>query len=407
MRRCCFLLSALLAFAASANPTHAQLSDNVVRIGVLNDGSGPYADLAGRGSVIAAQIAIEEHGGKALGKPIEVISADHQLKPDVGLAIVRRWFDLEGVDLVIDIVHSSIALAAQQLASERNRIVIGTAVGTTDFTGKACTANSAAWLYDTYALTNGLVRSMVEKKLDTWFLIAVDYAFGQSMEADARRAIEASGGKILGVVRHPLGTSDFSSFLLQAQASGAKAILLANGGGDLINAVKQAKEYNLMGRGQALATPLVFLTDVKSLGLPSAQGLNFTTPFYWDRNEETRAWSKRFFDRHGAMPTMVHASVYSAVRHYLKAIEAAGTDGAGQVMMKMRSLPVDDMYVKGGQLREDGRLVHPMYLVRVKTPAESSREWDYYHVLSEIPGELVFKPAAESGCPLVGSTKRQ
>ena len=295
-------------------------------------------------------MAIEDFGGRVKAKPVELVSAGHQLKPDVGLSIIRRWFDIEKVDMVADIVHSSIALAAQTVAKERNKIIIATAVGANDFTGKACTSTSASWIYDTDALTNGLVRSVVADNKDTWFLIVVDYAFGHSMEADARKVIEAAGGKVLGSVRHPVGTADLSSYLLQAQASGAKAVLLANGGADLINSIKQATEFGLVKKGQTLVAPLVFVTDVRSIGLEAAQGLSFTIPFYSNLDDKTRAWSKRFFDRHGAMPTEVHAAVYSAVQHYLKSADAAGTDEAQAVMAKMRELPVNDFYVTNGIL---------------------------------------------------------
>jgi branched-chain amino acid transport system substrate-binding protein len=400
------LLSIIASLALTIAPAHAQISDDVVRIGIINDTSGPYADLSGKGSVVAAQMAIEDFGGRVRAKPVELVSAGHQLKPDVGLSTIRRWFDVEKVDMVADIVHSSIALAAQTVAKERNRIIIATAVGANDFTGKACTSTSASWIYDTDALTNALVRSVVATKKDTWFLIVVDYAFGHSMEADARKAIEAAGGKVLGSVRHPLGTADLSSYLLQAQASGAKAVLLANGGADLINSIKQATEFGLVSKGhQTLVAPLVFLTDVHSLGLQAAQGLSFTIPFYWDLDDKTRAWSKRFFDRHGAMPTEVHAAVYSAVQHYLKSVDAAGTDEAQAVMAKMRELPVNDFYVTNGILRIDGRLLHPMYLVQVKSPAESKGPWDFYNIIRTIPADVVFRPLAESACPLVQRDK--
>jgi branched-chain amino acid transport system substrate-binding protein len=377
----------------------AQISDGVIKIGVLNDMAGPYSDLAGKGSIIAAQMAIDEMKGE-LSSPVELISADHQLKVDVGLAIVRRWFDSDHVDMAVDFVHSGIALGAQELAKSRNRIVIATGVGTDDFTGKACTNNSASWLYDTYALSNGLVTSFVRQKLDTFFIIAVDYAFGLSMTEDVRKAAEAAGGKVLGVVRFPLNSSDFASYILQAQSSGAKVVLFAGGAADMVNLVKQSKEFGLVAKGQVLATPLMYLTDIRSLGLDKAEGLSFTTAFYWDRNDETRAWSARFRDLHGAAPTMAQAAVYSSVRHYLKAIKAAGTDEAQSVMAKMRALPVNDMYVRDGVLREDGRLLHPMYLVEVKKPDESSYPWDFYKIKATIPAGEAFPSARDSGCPL-------
>jgi branched-chain amino acid transport system substrate-binding protein len=389
----------VLAVAAVA-PGTAQISDDVVKIGVLNDQSGLYADLGGPGSVVAARMAAEDMGGAVLGKPIEIIYADHQNKADVGAAIARRWFDVDHVDMVIDFANSSVALAVEQVAKERNRIAIATAVGTTDFTGKACTPTEASWLYDSYALTTSLARAALAKGLDTWFFITVDYAFGHSLEADTRRAVEAGGGKVLGSVRHPLNTADFSSYLLQAKASGAKVVALANGGGDMITATKQANEFGLVEGGQTLVSLLVFITDVHSLGLKAAQGLTFVTAFYWDRNEASRAWARRFFERHNTMPTMDHAGVYSATRHYLRAVAAAGTDAAPAVMAKMRELPVDDFYAPGARLRPDGRLVHDMYLAQVKKPEDSKGPWDYVKIIGTIPGDQAFRSLAEGGCPV-------
>ena len=297
--------------------------------------------------------------------------------------------------------NSAVALAVEQLAAERNRIAIAGAVGSTAFTGKACTPTEASWMYDSYALTTSLARSVVAAGRDTWFFLTVDYAFGHSLEADATRAVLAAGGKVLGSVRHPLNTSDFSSYLLQAQASGAKVVAFANGGGDMINAIKQANEFGLMRGGQSVVSLLVFISDVHSMGLQTAQGLKFVTAFYWDRDEESRAWSKRFFERHKAMPTMAQASVYSAIRHYLKAIAAAGTDEAKAVMAKMRDIPVNDFYAKNGRLREDGRLVHDMYFAEVKKPSASKEPWDDYNILGVIPGASAFRSLEEGGCPLV------
>jgi branched-chain amino acid transport system substrate-binding protein len=381
-------------------PAAAQISEGVVKIGVLNDQTGLYADLAGPGSVLAARMAAEDMGGSVLGKPVEVVFADHQNKADIGAAIARQWFEVDHVDMVLDFSNSSVALAVETLAHERNRIAIANAVGTTDYTGKACTPNEAAWLYDSYALTTSLARAALARGLDTWFFLTVDYAFGHSLEADARRAVEAGGGKVLGSVRHPLNTADFSSYLLQAKASGAKVVALANGGGDMTTATKQANEFGLVQGGQTLVSLLVFITDVHSLGLQAAQGLTFVTAFYWDRDEGSRAWATRFFARHKAMPTMDHASVYSATRHYLRAVAAAGTDAAPQVMAKMRELPVDDFFAKGARLRIDGRLVHDMYLAQVKRPAESTAPWDYLRIIGAIPGDQAFRSLADGGCPL-------
>lgn len=393
---------AAVAFAiVGAVSAKAQVSDDIVRIGVLNDQSGLYADLGGPGSVVAARMAIEDAGGTVLGKPIDLVIADHQNKADIGAAIARRWFDAEKVDMAIGFDNSAVALAVEQLAAEHNRIAIAGAVGSTAFTGRSCTPTEASWIYDSYALTTSLARSVVAEGRDTWFFLTVDYAFGHSLEADATNAVRAAGGKVLGSVSHPLNTSDFSSYLLQAQASGAKVVALANGGGDMINAIKQANEFGLTRGGQSIVSLLVFISDVHSMGLQNAQGLKFVTAFYWDRDEESRAWSRRFFARHGKMPTMAQASVYSAIRHYLRAIAAAGTDEAKAVMAKMREIPVNDFYAKNGRLREDGRLIHDMYFAQVKMPSESRSPWDDYNILGTIPGASAFRSLEEGGCPLV------
>lgn len=395
-------LAGVLSFAiVGATSARCQISDDVVKIGVLNDQSGLYADLGGPGSVVAARMAVEDAGGTVLGKPVEIVVADHQNKADIGAAIARRWFDAEKVDMAIGFDNSSVALAVEQLAAEHDRIAIAGAVGTTAFTGKACTPTEASWLYDSYALTTSLARSVVAEGRDTWFFLTVDYAFGHSLEADATSAVLAAGGKVLGSVRHPLNTPDFSSYLLQAQASGAKVVALANGGGDMINAIKQAGEFGLMRGGQTMVSLLVFISDVHSMGLQTAHGLKFATAFYWDRDAESRAWSKRFFARHGAMPTMAQAGVYSAIRHYLTAIAAAGTDEAKAVMAKMRDIPVNDFYAKNARLRQDGRLMHDMYFAEVKQPAESKEPWDDYRILGTIPSATAFRSLEDGGCPLV------
>jgi branched-chain amino acid transport system substrate-binding protein len=392
----------LLAVAVTGTGTaSAQISNDVVRIGVLNDQSNVYADIGGPGSVVAARMAIDDVGGKVLGKPVDLIVADHQSKADIGASIARQWFDADLVDMVIGFENSSVALAVEQVAFQKNRIAIAGAIGTTAFTGKACTPNEAAWVYDAYALTNTLARSVVKRGQDTWYFITVDYSLGHSLEADATNAVLASGGKVLGSARHPLNTADFSAFLLQAQASGAKVIALANAGGDMINATKQANEFGLTHAGQTIVSLLTFITDVDTVGLKAMQGLTFVTAFYWDRDDETRAWSKRFLELHKRMPTMAQAAMYSAVRHYLRAIEAAETDEAKAVMARMREIPVNDFYAKNGRVREDGRMVHDMYFVQVKSPEESSGPWDYYKILSTIPGDQAFRPLDEGGCPLV------
>jgi branched-chain amino acid transport system substrate-binding protein len=394
------LISALAVIGLASSAAEAQISDDVVRIGVLNDQSSLYADAGGAGSVIAAKMAVEDAGGKVLGKPVDIVFADHQNKADVGINIARQWFEVGKVDMAIGFDNSAVALGVEQLAADHDKIAIAGAVGSTAFTGKSCTPTEASWIYDSYALTTSVAKSVVAEGRDTWFFITVDYTFGYSLEADASAAVLAAGGKVLGSVRHPLNTSDFSSYLLQAQASGAKVIAFANSGGDMVNATKQANEFGLT-KSQSLVSLLVFITDVHSMELKAAQGLKFVTAFYWDRNDETREWSKRFFERQQRMPTQTQASVYSAIRHYLKSIEAAGTDEAKAVMAKMRELPVNDFYTKNGHLREDGRLVHDMYFAQVKTPAESTRPWDYYKILSTIPGEQAFRPMSEGGCPLV------
>lgn len=397
------IIAIILAFLlvpgrGSARP---QISDNVVRIGVLNDQSSIYADFGGPGSVIAAHMAVEDVGSKVLGAPIEILVADHQSKADIGASIARKWFESDKVDLAIGFDNSAVALAVEQVAAQMNRIAIASAVGTTDFTGKNCTPTEASWVHDAYALTNTLARSVVGRGKDTWFFVTVDYTFGHSMEAEAARAVVASGGKVLGTARHPLNSADFSSYLLRAQASGAKVVAMANAAGDMINAIKQANEFGLKRGGQSILPLLTFITDVHSMGLDAAQGLSFLTAFYWDRTDESRAWSKRFFERHKRMPTSAQAAVYSAIRHYLHAVEAAGTDETGAVMAKLRAIPVNDFYATIGKVREDGRLVHDMYFVEVKTPAESKGPWDYYRLLAVIPGHEAFQPLNEAGCPLV------
>lgn len=372
-----------------------------IRIGVLNDQSGLFADLGGPGSVIAARMAVADLGGAVASRPVEVLVGDHQNKAEIGAAIARRWFDVENVSMAIGFDNSSVALAVERVAAEHDCIAIGTAVGSVDFVGKNCTPTAASWLYDSYALTTSLAQALVRAGRDTWFFVTVDYAFGHSMENDARRAVAASGGRVLGSVLHPLGTSDFSSYLLQAQASGAKVIGLATSGGDLVNAVKQANEFGLPQSGRTLATMLLFITDVHSLGLPAAQGLSFVTAFYWDRDDQTRAWSRRFQEHHKAMPTMAQAGVYSATRHYLRAVAAAGNISGAAVMAKMRAMPVEDFYAHDGHLRADGRLMHDMFLMQVKSPAQSKAAWDYYSLRTTISADRAFKPLAASDCPLV------
>ncbi|WP_299365512.1 ABC transporter substrate-binding protein [uncultured Paracoccus sp.] len=383
-----------------ATPSLAQ--DISVKIGVLNDQSGIYSDLSGVGSVVAAQLAVEDFDGASKGISVEILSADHQNKPDVGSSIARSWIDQEDVDVIADVPGSAIALAVSDIVEDKGRIHLNSGAGTAELTGAECSPNAIHWTYDTWALANGTGRAMVQQGGDTWFFISADYAFGHAMEQDTSAVVEATGGQVLGSARHPLGTNDFASFLLQAQSSGAKVIGLANGGGDMINAVKQASEFGITQSGQSLAALVAFISDVHSLGLQTAQGLVLTEAFYWDQNDESRAWSERFGALHeGKMPTQVHAGVYSSIMHYLKAVEAAGTKDADAVMAKMKEMPIDDPLFGQGEVRVDGRAVHDMYLFRVKSPEDSTGEWDVYETLATIPASEAFRPLADSDCPLV------
>jgi branched-chain amino acid transport system substrate-binding protein len=386
---------------ASVGSAAQELSDDVVKIGVINDQSSIYSDLSGMGGVEAARMAIDDFGGTVLGKPIELVYADHQNKPDIAANIVNKWIEVDKVDLISDLPNSSAMLAVQEIARQQKRLVIVSTGATSDFTGKACSPYGLHWTYDTYALAHGTGKTLVEEGGDTWFFLTADYAFGHALERDTTAFVEAGGGKVLGAVKHPFPNQDFSSFLLQAQASGAKIIGLANAGGDTINAIKQAAEFGIVEGGQRLAGLLLFISDVHSLGLQTAQGVVLTTGFYWDLDDETREWSKRFFDRRNAMPTMTHAGVYSSITHYLKAIEAAGTDEPIAVAKKMRELPIKDFFARNARLREDGRMVHDMYLAQVKSPGESKYPWDYYKILATIPAEQAFRPLEESECELV------
>ena len=371
-----------------------------IKIGVLSDMSSVYADQAGLGSVEAARMAIEDFGGKIGEQPIELVFADHQHKTDVGTSIVRRWFDVEGVDVVADMPNSAVALAVQQIVKDQNKIALFSTAATTELTGKQCSPNGIQWVYDAYSNAAGLAKALVGQGHKTWYFLTVDYALGHSLQNEATKAITALGGTVVGSVRHPLNNPDFSSFLLQAQASNAEVIALANAGADTMNAVKQIGEYDL-GKGRLVVAPLVYISDIHGMGLPAAQGLTFVEGFYWDLNDATRAWSKRFFERRKAMPTMTHAGVYSSISHYLKAVKAAGTADSQAVLAKMRETPVDDFFSSGGRIRKDGRMVHDMLLVKVKTPAESKYPWDYYQVVATIPGDQAFRSLTESECPLV------
>jgi branched-chain amino acid transport system substrate-binding protein len=376
---------------------------NKIVIGVLSDLSGLYADVGGAGSVIAAQMAVEDFGGTVAGMPIEVVSGDHQNKPDIGSNLVREWYDTKNVDVVVDVPTSSVALAVSGLTRDKNKVFLASGAGTSDLTGKSCSPNTIHWAYDTWALANTTGREMVKEGGDTWFFLTVDYAFGAALQRDVTTVVEAAGGKVLGAVKHPLNSSDFSSFLLQAQSSKAKVIGLANAGGDTINSIKQAAEFGVISKGQQLAGLLVFITDIHALGLTTAQGLRLSESFYWDRDDGTRAWSKKFAPRRkGAMPTMVHAGVYSAVLHYLKAIaELKSAKDGKAVVAKMKSMPTDDPLFGKGSIDANGRKRHAMYLYQVKAPAEMKAEWDYYKLLREVPPDQAFRNPADSGCDLV------
>lgn len=395
-------MTSLAAFGAVASlcvsmAVSASAAD-AVKIGVLNDMSGVYADLAGPGSVEAAKMAIEDFGGNVLGQNVELVFADHQNKADVGAGIARRWFD-EGVDVAVDFSNSSVGFAVQSLAKDKNKLALITAASS-DFTGKACTSTSAQWVYTSRTNGYGLAQVLSGEGLDSWYLVTVDYAFGHAFANEMRKAVEQAGGKVLGESRYPLGTADMSSFLLNAQATTPKVVAFSAAGTDVATAVKQAKEYGI-DQTSTIATPSVFLSDVHAMGLETAQGLKFITAFYWDYDDKTREFAERFFKRRGSMPGMTHAGVYSAVLHYLKAVEAAGSKDAGKVMSKMRELPVEDMFSRNGKLREDGQMVHDMYLVEVKKPSESTKAWDYLKVIKTVPGDEIFQSLAESTCPLL------
>ncbi len=389
------------AMALSIGAAQAQISDDVVKIGVLTDMSSLYSDATGKGSLTAVQMAVADFGGKVKGKPIVVLSGDHQNKPDVGVNIVRNWIDNDKMDALFDVPTSSVALALSTLLTEKNKIFMNSGAGSSDLTGKACSPIFVHYTYDTYALSNVAGKAMVKRGEDTWFFITADYAFGQALERDAADVVKANGGKVLGDVRHPLNSSDFSSFLLQAQASKSKVVALANAGGDTTNALKQAAEFGLMKGGQKMIALLQEITDSHSLGLKQAQGLILTDGFYWDMNDETRAFSKKFMDKVGHMPTMIQAGLYSATMHYLQAIDATGTDDTAKVMAKMKATPINDFFAKNGHIREDGRMVHDMYLFEVKKPSESKGDWDLYKLLATVPGDEAFRPMDKGGCPFV------
>ena len=389
-----FGASLLFSFAA-----HAQ---TIVKIGVLTDLSGPYADLSGQGSIIGTQLAIEEFRAQNKNVSVEVISADHQNKPDIGAAIVRKWFDQEGVDAVVDIANSGVALAVSQIAREKNKVFLGTGPASSDLTGKACSPNTFHWVYDTYSVSHGTGGALVKAGGDSWFFLTADYAFGHALERDTSAIVRTNGGTVAGSVKHPLNTSDFSSFLLQAQSAKTKVIGLANAGSDMINAVKQASEFGITANGTKLAALLAFITDVHSLGLKTAHGLVLTEAYYWNLNDDTRKFAKRFAEKApGRVPSQIHAGAYSATLHYLKAIAAVGNKSTAPVLAEMKKMPVEDIVFGKGSIREDGRVLHDMYLFEVKKPEESTGAWDYYKLLAKIPANEAFRPLSESQCPLV------
>jgi len=396
------LLTAALTLAAAGG---AAAEDKVVKIGVLSDQSGLYADLAGPGSTLAAQMAVEDSGLTAKGWKIDVISGDHQNKPDIGTSIARQWFDVDKVDVIADVPNSGVALAVNNVVKEKNGVYVNSGAATSDLTNAQCSPNTVHWTYDTYMLAHSTGQALVKAGGTTWFFITADYAFGAALERDTTTVVLANGGKVLGGVKHPLNTSDFSSFLLQAQSSGAKVIGLANAGGDTTNSIKQAAEFGIVKAGQKLAALLLFITDVKGIGLETAQGLSFTETFYWDMNDQTRAFSKRFSERakNGAPPTMVQAGVYSGLMHYFKALEALGGnphDGI-KVVDKMKSIPTDDPLFGKGTVRVDGRVTHPAYLFEVKKPSESKYPGDFYNLRATIPADEAFRPLKDGACPLV------
>ena len=394
-------LSLVAALSAAFAPVQAQVSDNVVRIGVLTDLSGAYSDIAGKGAIIATQMAIDDFNAKE--KPafkVEMVSADHQNKADIAANKAREWFEKGGVDMVSENVTTSVALAVQKIAKEKNRIALVSGAASTRITNEDCNDVTVHWTYDTYAVSNGTAKAVTQGGGKKWFFLTADYAFGQSLEKDATAVVKANGGEVVGSVRHPFPGSDFSSFLLKAQSSGAQIIGLANAGADTINSIKQAAEFGITPK-QQLAGLLMFITDVHSLGLKATQSMYLTEAFYWNLNDDTRAWSKRFFDQHKRMPTMVQAGQYSSVMHYLKAVKAVGGDDTAKVMTQMKKTPVNDFFAKNGTIRADGRMVHDMYLLQVKKPAESTTPWDYYNVRATIPAAEAFQPLSASSCPLI------
>ena len=391
----------LSAAALTPRPRSARAEGQSLRIGVLNDQSGPYADIEGRGSVIAAQMAIEDFGGSVLGRKIEILVGDHQNRPDVGATIARQWLDVDGVELIDEVGSSAVALAVQEIVRQKNKVVLFGAVGTDEITQRQCSPNGIAWLYDSHSLASGPPPLLIRQGFDTWFFLTVDFNFGHSMQTAITSVLLANGGKVVGTALFPQNTSDFGSIVIQASASKAKVVCLIASGADNINVLKQADEFGLKASGATITVPLLWITDVHGMGLGLAQGLTFMETFYWDRNEGSRSWSRRFFARHRAMPTGDQVSVYSSILHYLRAVASVGKTDAQAVIGKMRDTPVNDVFAQNGWIREDMRLMHDFYLARVKAPSKSKGPWDYYEIVETIPAESAFGPLVESLCPLV------
>ncbi|HEX7920103.1 MAG TPA: ABC transporter substrate-binding protein [Bradyrhizobium sp.] len=392
--------AALLTATFAAAPSHAQISDDMVKIGVLTDQAGLYADAAGPGAVEAVRMAIADFGGKVLGKPIAMVDADHQNKADIGAGIARRWYEQENVDVIVDFANSAVAFAVLELTKQKNKAMLVSSAGSSDLTGKGCSVNSVQWTYNTYALANSTVRALAKGGAKSWYFVTVDYAFGHALRNDAAKTVEKVGGSIVGDVRHPLNSMDFSSYLLQAQSSKADVIAFANTGGDLANSIRQAQEFGLAQK-QKLAAFLMQTSDIHAIGLQAAQGLQLATAFYWDLDDKTRDFAARFMARTNKRPTMVQAGLYSAVMNYLKAVEKSGTDDGPKVIAQMKDMPIDDFFARNAFLREDGQLIHDMYLVQVKSPAESKGAWDYEKLVQVIPGKEAFATPEESACPLL------
>ena len=394
------LMAATAALALTAGVASADLSDDKVVIGVLTDMAAVYADLSGKGSVIAAEMAVEDFGGSVLGKSVEIISADHQNKADIAVSKAREWIDTGGVDMITDLVTSSVALAVQEVGREKNTVTMVVGAASSRITGKNCSPVGFHWAYDTYSLANGTGKAVVKNGGDSWYFITADYAFGHSLEGDVSKIVKANGGNVVGAVRHPFPSSDFASFLVQAQASGAKIIGLANAGSDTINAIKQASEFGIVEQGQNLAGLLLFITDIHSLGLNSAKGLYMTTGWYWDLNDDTRAFAARFEEKAGKKPTMIHVGTYSAVLSYLKAVKETGSDDGAKVADALKKMEINDVFATGGKVYGNGRMAHDMYLAEVKSPDTSKGAWDYLNIVRTIPGAEAYQDPAKSGCPL-------